>query len=162
MAGRGPGEWGGSGCGGHLGVHGEEAAPRPTLPPWGTEVKGLAEARPLARSPGGSRPSWGVAGVLIRWLVSGDRISWVKFQSSSGSWKQAAPLGRGHPGWATSSGRPRFLEARARPGGYAGAQKPARTRNRVSRALTPPRAEGRGPSGVDRRSPRRGQLGGEG
>ena len=64
-------------------VRREEAAPRPTLPTRGLEVKGLAEARPplargIAAFPGSCQ------GFLVLWLGSEARISQTKFQSASG------------------------------------------------------------------------------
>lgn len=68
------------------------------------------------------------------------------FSLPAGLWKQVArsvPLGCA--GWAAGGARPRFLGARARPGGYAGAQERAGTRNRGVESPSPSVRGGSGP-----------------
>lgn len=84
---------------GMWGARGEAAAPRPTLRTRGREVKGLTEARPPARSPGGgSRLSRGLPGSWSVGWAQEPALPRSSLSPPAGSGKQPAALGSGRPG----------------------------------------------------------------
>lgn len=93
------------------------------------------------RLPGSSSEGWAQKPASCR----------SSFSLRTGFGKQAAPsapLGCGHPGWAADSGRPRSVGARARPGGTLAPRSQRGLETEGSRALAPPRAQGRDLGGV--------------
>lgn len=92
-------------------------------------------ARPLARR---QPPFLGFARILVRRLGTGARTSQTKFQSSSGFWKQAAPLGCGHrDGLQAAAGRAFWRQGPGQVEPYACAQERARTRKRGVKIPSP-------------------------
>lgn len=157
------GGWGASGeC--ISGVWGEEAAPRPTLPTRGVEVKGLTEARPPARS---ARPAVAASPGCCRGPCPLAGLRSPHFPDQVSVFQRVLEAGCNPRKWMPQGG----LQAAAgralwrRGPGQVGALAPWGGRSRV---LTPPRAEGRGPRGEGEMWTKaalagdRGPLGGEG